>query len=67
MTAAQFEELEEETAVEVLRWRFDVLLRAGFEVDQAATLAAHVEVDLHSAADLVTRGCPGDTALRILL
>jgi hypothetical protein len=67
MTAAQFEQLEEETAVEVLRWRFDVLMRAGFDLEQAATLAANVEIDLHLAADLVTRGCPPDTALRILL
>jgi hypothetical protein len=67
MTAAQFEQLEEETAVEVLRWRFDVLMRAGFDMEQAAALAANVEIDLHLAADLLGRGCPPETALRILL
>jgi len=30
-------------------------------------LASHVEVDLHVATDLVARGCPSKTALRILL
>ena len=67
MTAAQFEQLEEEAAVEVLRWRFDVLMRAGFDMEQSATLAANVEIDLHFAAELLARGCPADTALRILL
>jgi hypothetical protein len=67
MTAAQFEQLEEEAAVEVLRWRFDVLMRAGFEMEQAAALAANVEIDLHQAAELLARGCPPDTAIRILL
>ena len=67
MTAAQFELLAEPDAVEVLRWRFDVLLRAGFDVEQAAVLAATVEIDLHAAEDLVRRGCPSDTAMQILI
>lgn len=67
MTAAQFEQLEDEVAVEVLRWRFDVLMRSGFDMEQSATIAANVEIDLHLAADLLARGCPTDTALRILL
>ncbi len=67
MTAAQFEELDEADAVEVLRWRFDVLNRAGYDTDAAAILAAHVEIDLRAAEDLVSRGCPVDTALKILL
>lgn len=67
MTAAQFEQLEDSEAVEVLRWRFDVLLRAGFDFDQAAVVAAHVDVDLHAAVDLLGRGCPAETAIRILV
>ncbi|MFN0154180.1 MAG: hypothetical protein ACKVUT_07355 [Gaiella sp.] len=67
MTAAQFEMLEEADAVEVLRWRFDVLSRAGYDTDAAAILAAHVDIDLHAAEQLITRGCPVDTALKILL
>jgi hypothetical protein len=67
MTAAQFEQLEETEAVEVLRWRFDVLIRVGFGIEEAAVLAANVEIDLHAAEDLMRRGCPSDTALRILI
>jgi len=67
MTAAQFEQLEEHEATEVLRWRFEVLVRAGYDMEQSAVLAAHVEIDLHDAVQLVDRGCDGETALRILL
>ncbi len=67
MTAAQFEQLEETEAVEVLRWRFDVLIRVGFGIEDAAVLAANVEIDLHAAEDLMRRGCPSETALRILI
>lgn len=67
MTAAQFEQLEETEAVEVLRWRFDVLIRVGFDIEDAAVIAANVEIDLHEAEDLLCRGCPSETALRILM
>lgn len=67
MTASQFEQLEEHEATEVLRWRFEVLVRAGYDMEQSAVLAAHVEVELHDAVQLIDRGCDGDTALRILL
>ncbi len=67
MTAAQFEQLEEREAAELLRWRFEVLVRAGYDMEQAAVIAAHIEIDVRAAVDLITRGCDGDTALRILL
>jgi len=67
MTAAQFELLDARAAEGVLRWRFDELVRAGYDADQALILASHVEVDLHSATDLLRKGCPVATALRILL
>ncbi len=67
MTAAQFEQLEEHEATEVLRWRFEVLVRAGYDMEQSAVLAAHVEIDLHDAVQLIDRGCDGETAIRILL
>jgi hypothetical protein len=57
--------LEEEIAV--VEWRFATLTRSGYDVDGAAAIAARFEIDLHCAADLVTRGCPPDLALRILL
>jgi hypothetical protein len=67
MTAAQFEIIGEDEAEIILRWRFDELVRAGYDVGTALLLASHVEVDLHDASTLVKRGCPADTALRILL
>jgi hypothetical protein len=67
MTAAQFEKIDETEAEAILRWRFDELVRAGFDVGSALLLASHVEVDLHDATGLLRRGCPSETALRILL
>lgn len=57
-----------ETELErVERWRAEALERAGYGSDEAARIAARQDVDLHSAIDLVERGCPPDVALRILL
>ena len=67
VTAAQFELLDAGAAEEVLRWRFDELVRAGYSPEQALVVASHVDVDLHLATDLVRKGCPEQTALRILL
>jgi hypothetical protein len=54
-------------AERVLEWRIEVLLQAGFPDPLAFQLAAAAEVDLHAALDLRSRGCPTDTAARILL
>jgi hypothetical protein len=67
MTAAQFETIDETEAEAILRWRFDELVRAGYDIGSALLLASHVEVDLHGATALVRRGCPSETALRILI
>jgi hypothetical protein len=67
VTAAQFEDLHVDEAAEVLAWRFDALCRSGYDLDAAAVLAANVQIDLHQAVDLVSRGCPPDLAARILL
>ncbi len=57
-----------ETQVDrVARWRLEQLVRAGFDEAAALLLAATRHVDLHHASDLLRRGCPADTALRILL
>jgi hypothetical protein len=66
MATAQSNEVEQRDA-EVLRWRFEELRRAGFETEDALTVAAEVHVDLHLATKLLRRGCPPQTALRILL
>jgi hypothetical protein len=51
----------------VERWRADELLRAGFDPEAAAEVAARLDVDLHTATELVDRGCPPELALQILL
>ena len=51
----------------VAGWRLEQLLRAGYGDTDALLLAALPGVDLHLAVELLARGCPADTALRILL
>jgi hypothetical protein len=58
-------EREDDAAV-VLRWRFEVLFRAGYSRNQALLLARE-GVDLHCATALLEKGCPVATALEILL
>jgi hypothetical protein len=66
MTTAQLEILGVETD-EIVVWRTEQLVRAGYPSPPAILIARHLEVDLHTAVDLVRRGCPVQTALRILL
>ena len=51
----------------VLCWRLDQLAHAGYSDNAAAALATRPDIDLHRATDLLLRGCPHDTAVRILL
>jgi hypothetical protein len=51
----------------VFEWRFGELTRAGFPEPVAVELAVCSHVDLHSALELRERGCPPETAARILL
>lgn len=67
MTAAQSETFSESEAYVVRLWRFEELVRAGYEDEDAIELAFHLDIDLHAARDLVRRGCPSSTAVRILL
>jgi len=67
MTAAQFEALEEVEATEVIRWRLSQLTSSGYPLEHAVALATRLDVDLHQASDLVSRGCSPELALRILL
>jgi hypothetical protein len=63
-------ELQDHPDVEielVEQWRAHSLVRAGYDVESAAVLAASHEVDLHSAVRLLERGCSVDLALQILL
>jgi len=54
-------------AAQVLGWRVEQLIAAGFDSDAAFVLALDRTVDLHEAIGLVRRGCPPGTALRILI
>jgi hypothetical protein len=65
MTAAELVYESELTQVE--RWRVDELERAGYDARAATTLASRHDVDLHSAVDLLRKGCSPELALQILL
>jgi hypothetical protein len=60
-------EQHDESTEEIVDWRFEQLLRVGYESRQAHVLSQRVEVDLHQAVDLVLTGCPPGLALQILL
>jgi len=64
MTTADIVETEEQR---IQRWRREELERAGYDRSSAERLAARYDVDLHTAVDLVTSGCPPHLALQILL
>ena len=67
MTAAQSEAFWASEVDAVRYWRFEELVRAGYEDEDAIELAFHLDIDLHWAMNLVRRGCPSSTALRIAL
>ncbi len=67
MSTTESQQLDAPETDEVLRWRFDVLVRAGYDTGNAMILASRGAVDLHEATNLVLRGCPPETALRIVL
>lgn len=51
----------------VLGWRYEELVRAGYSERDAMIVADRVDVDLHTAVELVESGCPSRTAVRILV
>lgn len=60
--------LVDSTEIErIERWRAEELERAGYEPRAAGRLAVRHDVDLHTAVDLLERGCPSELALKILL
>lgn len=56
-----------DTQDKVLLWRIAQLDRAAYNSECAVELAMADNVDLHVATDLLRRGCPFETATRILL
>jgi hypothetical protein len=67
VTTAEFSRLHLDEAAQFLRWRLCALTAAGYDLDDAVVLASHIEIDLHTATELVRRGCPSATAVRILV
>ena len=65
MTTAETEIRDETDVVEA--WRAEQLEMAGFGAREAAEVACRHDVDLHVAVNLVSRGCPHELALKILL
>ena len=57
----------EDGFTQVLRWRLNQLVQAGYSPTDATEIAVRVDIDLHDALALVQRGCPPHTALRILV
>lgn len=53
-------------AHEVVSWRRDQLVHAGFDLPVAARLARDPRFDLHALIELVERGCSPELAVRIL-
>ena len=62
----EFDDSVEDEHDRVLRWRCEELRRAGYDLKNAILLAVNPEVDLKLALELPARGCPAETALRIL-
>ena len=56
MTAT--EEIVETELERVERWRAGELMRAGYDPDGATALASRLDIDLHTATDLLESGCP---------
>ena len=67
MSAAELEIQVETEGERIERWRAEELERAGYDELEAAELAGRLDIDLHLAVELLGRGCPQKTALRILL
>ena len=55
------------TGEDVLLWRAEQLEAAGYEGDDILLLAERSDIDLHLAIGLLRKGCPSETAVRILL
>jgi hypothetical protein len=58
---------EVDKELQVISWRREQLVRAGYQVADATALAFEGGVDLHAAVELRRSGCPSGTAVRILL
>jgi hypothetical protein len=53
-------------AADMIRWRRERLLSAGFDLELAKEISHDSGIDLHALIELVERGCPPPLAARIL-
>jgi hypothetical protein len=67
MSAAELDLHVETESERIERWRVEELERAGYSQGDAVELASRSYIDLHLAVELIGRGCPPETATRILL
>lgn len=67
VTTDEFEEMDDSTAVAILRVRYRVLTGFGLDPEEAAVMAADPELRLVEVIDFLRRGFPARTALRIVL
>lgn len=67
MSAAELDLHVETESERIERWRVEELERAGYSHGDAVELASRSYIDLHLAVELLERGCPAETATRILL
>lgn len=52
--------------LDVLSWRYEQLVEAGYPVLVALELAEHPDVDLHRACEMLGNGASVEDAVRIL-
>lgn len=57
---------QDHETLKLYSWRLKELSEAGYDDDAASLIAAEKDIDLHEACALLERGCPQETALRIL-
>jgi hypothetical protein len=65
VTETQLQE-REAAEEEILSWRLEQLMLAGYGRGEAKFLARRGDIDLHEATDLVRNGCPPELAVAIL-
>ena len=66
--ATRLETMDDDTAEAetLVRTRYRLLVGAGYGLVDSLVLATRVDVDVEEAATLLRRGCPPETAVRIL-
>jgi hypothetical protein len=67
MTTAEIHVTAETELERVETWRAEELIRAGYTPTDAVALAARHDIDLHSAVELMSLGCPYELAIEILI